>query len=127
MLNPVNDSASAHASGPFDQVDVLGAVARELTAQPINFPLLHQHIWNYVVGERNRGTAAGRVIIMLTELVAESASPPAAERQALQRVVLHSAVEAYFGQQDGEMLRAADFSAHAHAEAMKRPGERGAQ
>jgi hypothetical protein len=122
MVNPVNDGAPAIPL--FDNVDLLAAVLCELTTDPIDGPLLHQHIWNYVIGERDRGTSAGRVIMMLTELVAESVALPPSQRQALQRVVLHSAVEAYFGQQDGAVLGAADFSAQAHARAMKQPGHR---
>lgn len=126
MPNPTNDGVPSDAPTHFDTVDLLAAVACELTTQPIDVPLLHQHIWNYVVGERDRGTPAGRVIVLLTELVEESISPATPERQALQRVVLHSAVEAYFGQSDGAMLGTGDFSAYSHAEAMKRPADRSA-
>lgn len=124
MLKRTIDGVLADASHPFDDVELLAAVACELTTLPINLPLLHQHIWNYVVGERNRGTRPGRVIMLLTELVAESVLAEEHERQGLQRVVLHSAVEAYFGQHDGSVLGTTDFSAFAHAEAMKLPADR---
>jgi len=126
MLNRSNDGAPNAVPTHFETVDLLAAVSGELTTEPINVPLLHQHIWNFVVAERDRGTPAGRVIMLLTELVGESIAPAAAQRQALQRVVLHSAVEAYFGQPDGAMLGVGDFSAYTHAEAMKLPGDRGA-
>ena len=124
MQNRKIDGVLADASLPFDDVELLAAVACELTTLPINVPVLHQHIWNYVVCERNRGTRPGRVIMLLTELVAESVVAEEPARQALQRVVLHSAVEAYFGQSDGSLLGVTDFSAYAHAEAMKLPADR---
>ena len=124
MFDRPDNGAPNDASLSFDHVDLLAAVACELTTQPIDVPLLHQHLWNYVVGERDRGTAPGRVIMVLTELVDETVDVATMQRQALQRVVLHSAVEAYFGQQDGAILGTADFSAIAHAEAMKQPADR---
>jgi hypothetical protein len=127
MFNRKIDSAQADAPVPIDNVELLAAVALELTTHPIDGPLLHQHIWNYVVAERNLGTPPGRVIMLLTELVEESVAAEEPNRQALQRVVLHSAVEAYFGQHDGSLLGSADFSAFAHAEAMKLPTERSAR
>jgi len=124
MLNRSNDGAPSDAPLPYDVVDLLAAVASELTKEQIDAPLLHQHIWNFVVAERDRGTPAGRVIMILTELVVEAVTPVTPQRQALQRVVLHSAVEAYFGQSDGSLLGATDFSAFSHAQAMKLPSDR---
>jgi hypothetical protein len=101
MLDRTHDAAPAVAHAPFDEVDHLAALTYEMTAQPVNLALLHAHIWNYVIDERDHGTPAGRVIMTLTELVSETLATAALERQALQRVVLHSAVEAYFGQSPG--------------------------
>ena len=101
MFDRTHDGAPSVANAQFDDVDLLAALACEMTTEPVNVPLLHTHIWNYVVGERDRGIPPGRVIMTLTELVAETLGPAAPERQALQRVVLHSAVETYFGRSPG--------------------------
>lgn len=103
MFEQSDGWSSATAPESNEQVDLVAAIAAELSACPINEAALHQHVWSFVGAERNRGTNPGKVIIALTDLVEDALIVPAALRQGLLRKIILWCVEAYFGHLGGDV------------------------
>jgi len=103
MLDQSDGWSMSTATEPDDQVDLVAAIAAELSACPINEAALHQCVWSFVGAERNRGTNPGKVIIALTDLVEDALIVPAALRQGIMRTIILWCVEAYFGHLGGDV------------------------
>lgn len=75
-----------------------------LDATPVDEHALRLCVWRYVGTERHAGTAAGRVIVALTELVEAAPRLTPDVRQVLLRKVILWCVEAFFGHLGGDVV-----------------------
>lgn len=103
MLEQSDGWSSSNSTDSNEKVDLVAAIADELSSCPIDDSALRQYVWIYVGAERNRGTNPGKVIITLTELVEKALISPAGMRQALMRSIILWCVEAYFGHLGGDV------------------------
>lgn len=87
-------------------------IAETLAAGTIDDSVLQRVVWTYVGEERRAGTAVGRVILTLTELIEQSLAVPRAEQNALARRVILWCVEAYYDDVGGPIPDDVAIGAH---------------
>jgi hypothetical protein len=87
-----------------DVYDLRAVIQAALAATPIDETMLRRGVWTYVSVERHAGTAPGRVIMALNDMIDEAAISPLATRNALTRRVVLWGVEAYFGHLGGDVV-----------------------
>lgn len=87
-----------------DAQDLRSVIVAALARTPVDQESLRRGVWTYVGAERRAGSAAGRVIVTLTELVEEARLEPASVRQPMMRRVILWCVEAYFGHLGGDAV-----------------------
>jgi hypothetical protein len=88
-----------------DTADLAAVISAALAQRPLDEAALRRGVWTYVGEERQSGTAPGRVILALTELIDSSGTATTTmERLAVTRRVILWCVEAYFGHLGGDDL-----------------------
>jgi hypothetical protein len=91
-----------------DARDLASVISAALTVRPIDEAMLRRGVWTYVGEERRAGTAPGRVILALTELIEKAETHSMMEQHAVMRRVILWCVEAYFGHLGGQIDGRAD-------------------